>query len=205
MSKTMTDKNKKIKEFSLKEATPIIGLFSLILSVLILALTMAGKLPFELYLSFKDPIKLFVSSLIAFLGLMTLGIVLTLITPAHLIDDTNKSLHNESLFSIIIGMFIYVLFEELLYRGLIQNFILLTLNNEWIAILATTFIFVMAHTRYFKKPIMLLNIILPGFIFCWIYNYTNNLLVPITIHFLTNVGMTLLFKYKLLKIRGNVS
>nr|WP_233191062.1 CPBP family glutamic-type intramembrane protease [Sporosarcina sp. P20a] len=45
---------------------------------------------------------------------------------------------------------------------------------------------------------MLLNICIPSLVFGWLYFKTNNILVPVFVHFIMNTGMTILFKYKLL-------
>ncbi|WP_349294150.1 CPBP family intramembrane glutamic endopeptidase [Lysinibacillus sp. Bpr_S20] len=69
------------------------------------------------------------------------------------------------------------------------------------AIIITTLLFLGMHTQYFKKPIMLINITIPSVIFGWIYFDTNNILVPFLVHFLMNIGMTLLFKYNLISVK----
>ncbi|MDD1501642.1 CPBP family intramembrane metalloprotease [Lysinibacillus sp. CNPSo 3705] len=95
-------------------------------------------------------------------------------------------------------MFIGALFEEVLFRGIIQNLLLVFLEHHWTAIIITTFLFIGMHIQYFKKPIMLINITVPSLIFGWIYCQTN---VPFLVHFLLNIGMTLLFKYNLIKVK----
>ncbi|MCU4788231.1 CPBP family glutamic-type intramembrane protease [Bacillus cereus] len=61
--------------------------------------------------------------------------------------------------------------------------------------------FIGIHIQYFKKPIMLINIIVPSLTFGWIYFETNNIIVPFLVHFLMNLGITLLFKYNLISIK----
>ncbi|MGM0847129.1 MAG: CPBP family glutamic-type intramembrane protease [Bacillota bacterium] len=51
------------------------------------------------------------------------------------------------------------------------------------------------HARYFKKPVMFFNILLPGIVFGCVYVVANNMLGPIAVHLILNVSMTLLFKY----------
>ena len=98
-------------------------------------------------------------------------------------------------------MFIAVLFEETLFRGIIQNLLLIFTGHQWVAILSTALWFIDFHIQYFKKPIMLLNIFIPSLVFGWIYFKTNNILVPIFVHFILNFGMTILFKYKLISFK----
>jgi len=85
-------------------------------------------------------------------------------------------------------MFIAALFEEMYFRGIIQNSLLLFLNEQWIAIIITTLLLLGMHTQYFKKPIMLINIFVTSLIFGWIYFETNNILAPFLVHFLMNLG-----------------
>jgi len=98
-------------------------------------------------------------------------------------------------------MLLGALFEELLFRGIIQNLLFIFIENQWIAIIATTLFFLGFHTQYFKKPIMLINISIPSFTFGWLYFETNNILVPFVVHFLMNLGITLLFKYNLIRVK----
>jgi uncharacterized protein len=98
-------------------------------------------------------------------------------------------------------MFLGALFEELLFRGIIQNLLFIFIENQWIANITTTLLFLGFHTQYFKKPIMLLNITVPSLTFGWIYFESNNISVPFVVHLLMNFGMTLLFKYNLIRVK----
>ncbi|MEQ6353287.1 CPBP family glutamic-type intramembrane protease [Lysinibacillus sp. M3] len=64
-------------------------------------------------------------------------------------------------------MFIAALFEGLLFRGIIQNLLLLFIEHQWITIIITTLLFLGIHTPYFKKPIILFNIAVPCLTFGW--------------------------------------
>jgi len=194
-------KNSKV-EFNLKEITPIIALFSLFLAVLIFVFIKLELITMEHYFSFENPSKLVLSTIITSIGLIIVGIVLTLIMPAKFIDETNKTFQHDSLWTIMISMLVVVLFEELLFRGIVQNFIFLILKNEWYAIIATAVFFVIYHKRYFKKPLMLLNITLPGLVLCWIYFYHDNIIVPFIIHYTMNIALTLMFKYNLIRLKN---
>lgn len=189
-------------EFNLKEITPIFAVFSLILSVLVFVFIKIELIPVEHYFSLENPSKLVVSTIMTSIGLIIFGIVLTVIMPAKFIDETNKTFQHDSLSTIMISMLFVVLFEELLFRGIIQNFIFLILKNEWYAIIVTALIFVIYHKRYFNKPLMLLNITLPSLVFCWIYFYHDNIIVPVIIHYTMNITLTLMFKYNLIRLRN---
>ncbi|MFP3728099.1 CPBP family intramembrane glutamic endopeptidase, partial [Priestia filamentosa] len=117
------------------------------------------------------------------------------------IDDTNKGYQNYSIVTIFLLMFLGAFFEELFFRGIILNVLTIFIDNKWIAIIITTLLFVSLHVQYFKKPVMLLNIMVPGLVFGWIYIETSNILAPFIIHFILNIGMTLLFKYNLLRLK----
>lgn len=141
------------------------------------------------------------SVILAAFGLLLFGIILTLFIPSKYINETNKSYQHYSLLGIFAFMFTGALFEEVLFRGIIQNLLLVFIKHQWTAIIITTLLFLGVHTQYFKKPIMLINITVPSLILGWIYFETNNILVPFLVHFLMNLGITLLFKYNLINIK----
>ncbi|MGN7760311.1 lysostaphin resistance A-like protein [Paenibacillus sp. 22594] len=144
-----------------------------------------------------------VTVLLGSILLIVYGIVLSFLTPAEQIDEMNQSYQNESVSLILLFMLAAVLFEELLFRGIIQNSIVHFISNEWIAIILTTGLFILFHVQYFKKPLMLLNITLPSFVFCWAYSFTDNIFVPVIIHFLMNSVITLLFKFQIINIKDS--
>jgi len=125
-------------------------------------------------------------------GLLAFGILLTVVTPSRLIDETNKTYRNFSLPMTATFMFAGALFEELLFRAIIQNMLLVLTGSALIAILITAALFAAIHVQNFKKPLMLLNITVPELVFGWSHAATANLLVPLAVHFLVNPGMTLL-------------
>ncbi|MDQ0232390.1 CPBP family intramembrane glutamic endopeptidase [Metabacillus malikii] len=133
--------------------------------------------------------------------LLLFGAVLTKFIPAIYIDDTNKSYQYLPTGVLVIFMFFSALFEELLFRGVIQNLMDLGFQHDWLAIILTTMLFLAFHIQYYTKPIMLLNIMIPSLMFGWIYSATHNLLIPFIVHFILNVGTTLLFKYKILRLK----
>ncbi|MCM3126841.1 CPBP family intramembrane glutamic endopeptidase [Paenibacillus provencensis] len=74
------------------------------------------------------------------------------------------------------------IFEELLFRGIIQNLLYMFFDMEWLAITITSLLFLAFHFSYFKKPIMYINIAIPGFVFGVLYFATDNLMTPILVH-----------------------
>ena len=178
-------KNKK-RDSSLKDTLIVFSSFTLVCVAVIFALIIYDVVTIQNFLSFDKPVSVIISIFIASFGLILFGVIITFCTPSKYIEDTNKSYQNYSLKSIFALMFLGALFEELLFRGIIQNLIFIFLENQWIAIIITTLLFLGIHIQYFKKPIMLINITIPSLIFGWIYFETNNILVPFVAHFLMN-------------------
>ncbi|MGM9927696.1 MAG: lysostaphin resistance A-like protein [Bacillus sp. (in: firmicutes)] len=65
--------------------------------------------------------------------------------------------------------------EELLFRGVIQHH-----SNIWVASL----IFALVHYRYMFNPFLLVNVTVLSFIIGLLFEYTGNLFVTITAHFI---------------------
>lgn len=189
------------KDIKPKDLILVFSSFSLVCVVLIFAFIINDVFTIEDFLSFAKPLNMVITTVISLIGLILLGVILTLCIPSKYIDDTNKGFGNFPSLAIISFLFMGALFEELLFRGIIQNFLYLYLENQWVAIIIATLLFVSFHIRYFKKPIMLINITVPGLTFGWIYFETNNLLVPLLVHFLTNLTITLLLKYNLIRLK----
>lgn len=196
------DKSRNIKhDFKLKDAIFPFSSLTLICFAVIYALVVYDVLTIQNLLSFDNPIESLIISGVACVALLLFGVILTLTIPAAYIADTNKTYQNDTLPDVFIFMFIAVLFEETLFRGIIQNLLLIFTGHQWVAILSTALLFIVFHIQYFKKPIMLLNICIPSLVFGWIYFKTNNILVPIFVHFILNFGMTILFKYKIISFK----
>ena len=189
------------KNFSPKDSIIVFSSFTFICVAIIFSLVVYDVLTIQDFLSFDNPLKMGMSIVIYSIGLLLFGIILTLCIPSKYINDTNKSYQNFSVPTIIAFMFISALFEEMLFRGIIQNLLYVFIENQWIAIITTTLLFIGVHIQYFKKPIMLINITVPSLTFGWIYFETNNILVPFLVHFLMNLGITLLFKYNLISFK----
>ncbi|KOP70153.1 CAAX protease [Lysinibacillus sp. FJAT-14745] len=196
------DKPKKTKkDFCPKDAIFVFSSFTFVCVAIIFALIVYDVFTIQDFLSFNQPFTMVMSVVLASFGLLLFGVILTLFIPSKYMDETNKSYQDYSLLSIVAFMFIGALFEEVLFRGIFQNLLLIFLEHQWTAIIITTLLFLGMHTQYFKKPIMLINITVPSLIFGWIYFETNNILVPFLVHFLMNIGMTLLFKYNLIRVK----
>lgn len=193
-------KNKK-RDFNPKDAILVFSSFTLICVAVIFALIVYDVVTIQNFLSFDKPVRIIKSIIIASLSLLLFGVILTFCIPSKYIEDTNQNYQTCSFISIFGFMFLGALFEELLFRGIIQNSFYIFIGHQWIAIISTTLLFLGMHIHYFKKPIMLINITIPSLVFGWIYFETNNILVPFAAHFLMNIGMTLLFKYNLIRVK----
>ncbi|AYK08012.1 CPBP family intramembrane glutamic endopeptidase [Brevibacillus laterosporus] len=198
----MKDKTKKTKkDFNPKDAVFVFSSFTFICVAIIFILIVYDVLTIHNFLSFEKPIRMIMHICSASFALLLFGVIVTLYIPSKYIDDTNKIYQNYSLLPIFVFMLLGALFEELLFRGIIQNLLFIFIENQWIAIITTTLFFLGFHIQYFKKPIMLINISIPSFTFGWLYFETNNILVPFVVHFLMNLGITLLFKYNLIRVK----
>lgn len=192
---------KRTQESKTKDKIIVFTSFTFICIAILFALLVYDILTIQNLLSFDQPMESIMIVAVSSITLVIYGVVLTFTIPSTFIDDNNNSYQDESLPRIFLFMFIAAVFEETFFRGIIQNVLFLYISHEWGAILLTTALFLLIHTQYFKKPIMLLNICIPSLVFGWIYFETNNLLVPIFVHFIMNVGMTILFKYKLINFK----
>ncbi|MFL5727974.1 MAG: CPBP family intramembrane glutamic endopeptidase [Cytophagaceae bacterium] len=77
--------------------------------------------------------------------------------------------------------------EELLFRGIVQNELLQIFRKPYIAILLSAFLFSFVHFQFFGFfPRMLL-----GALFGYLYYYSGNILIPVSLHCLNN-GLTLI-------------
>lgn len=203
MKQTKERTTKMKKDFNPKDAIFVFISFAFICAAILFSLIVYDVLTLQSLLSFEQPIKMALSIVCASFGLILFGILLTVSISSKNIDDTNKGFQNYSIFMIFSFMFVSALFEELLFRGIVQNLIFVFTESAWIAIGMTTLLFLCLHIQYFKKPVMLLNITVPSLVFGWIYFKTNNILAPFFVHFIMNFGITLLFKYNIIRVNSN--
>ncbi len=191
-----------VNHMNLKSAIPAFMGLNLCCLAILLFMVIEDYLALSSVLSFNEVSKMIIVIIFASIVLTLYGILLTYLTSAEHINETNKGYQNNSIFEIVSFMFVAALFEELLFRGIIQNVLFLTLEHQWLAIILTAFLFVAFHIQYYRKPWMLLNITVPSLVLGWSYFYTDNLLVPLFIHFVNNVGITILFKFNVIKLKS---
>ncbi|AXI00893.1 CPBP family intramembrane metalloprotease [Sporosarcina sp. PTS2304] len=194
--------NEKVKkDFNPKEAIFVFSSFSFICVAILFCLVIYKVLTVANLLSVDQPLRVVVYVTGASVGLIAFGVLLATYLPSKYIETANMEFTSYSIPVTMIMLFVAALFEELLFRGIIQNLILVYTESAWIAIIATTFLFLCLHVQYFKKPVMLLSISVSSVVFGWIYMQTATLLAPLIVHFLMNSSVTLLYKYKVLTIK----
>lgn len=126
------------------------------------------------------------------LGIVVYDLVLMKIFPSSYFDDggINERLFRKLSYS---KMFLVTLAiavcEELLFRGVIQQH-----TNVWIASL----IFALVHYRYLFNPFLFFNVTLLSFCIGLLYDYTANLYVTITAHFIIDflLGVYIKIQYR---------
>lgn len=80
--------------------------------------------------------------------------------------------------------------EEFLFRGLIQNKLIIITKNAHIAIWITGFLFSIIHFQFYG----LIPRALLGVLFGYLYYWSGNLILPILAHFINN-GISVTFMY----------
>lgn len=111
------------------------------------------------------------------LAIVAVDWVLMKYLPEKFYDDggINKKLFTEApVIHIFFIAFFVAVAEEVLFRGVIQ-----TVFGVYIA----SFLFAFVHFRYLKKPVLFLSVVILSFSLGFIYKWTENLLVPIAMHF----------------------
>lgn len=124
------------------------------------------------------------------LTLVVIEIILYNIIPKKHLDDggiNEKLFKNQSIIAIFFIALTVAIVEEFLFRGVIQTAF---------GFIFASSLFVIVHTRYLRKPILLLLIIITSFLIGYLFLLTNNLLVTITFHFVVDFSLGLFIKYK---------
>lgn len=190
------------EELNLKDAVFVFASFTLMGIAAITLLIIFDVLTLDQFLSFHNPATLMTMTVTTTIGLILFGILLTILIPSHYIDNQNKQYQTSSI-SVLFSLFLFgSLFEELLFRGIVQNLLLLYIEESWTGIFITSLLFLALHVQYFKKPLILFNILLLSLAFGWVYVKTSNILAPIIAHFFLNFVITILFKYRILKLKS---
>ncbi|MFS0781348.1 CPBP family intramembrane glutamic endopeptidase [Bacillus sp. 1P06AnD] len=143
---------------------------------------------FQSLFQWMDPNILFIGFLVG-LVVVFIDLLMMRVLPPSYYDDGGI---NERIFSCLSYVHIFFLTaavsicEELLFRGAIQTY-----TTIWIA----SAIFALVHYRYLFHPYLFINVVLLSFLFGWIYEYTGNLLVTISMHFTIDFLLGLYIKW----------
>lgn len=121
--------------------------------------------------------------------LILIEIVLYRILPKRYFDDggiNEKLFKNQSVMGVFWIAVTVAVVEEFLFRGVIQT---------TFGYIFASSLFVLLHTRYLKKPLLLLLLIMTSFLIGYLFELTNNLLVTIVFHFLVDFILGLYIKF----------
>jgi uncharacterized protein len=142
-------------------------------------------------LNYKEIILYSIPTVIA---VISIDIIISKYVPKHLIDDggINKRIfQNLSFFHIVILSATVAVVEELVFRGVFQ---------VHFGIVVASIIFALLHFRYLSSVVMFILVVAISFLFGLLFYWTNNLIVTIVAHFLIDVTLGLLIRYKLINI-----
>ncbi len=96
----------------------------------------------------------------------------------------------EYLMALVIMAFFPALFEEMFFRGGMQNILVRWLQNPWAAIIITSLLFSLIHMSVY----LFLSRAILGFVLGYMYHKTKNIWVNVIAHFLNNaIAVTQLF------------
>ncbi|KMM38119.1 CPBP family intramembrane glutamic endopeptidase [Guptibacillus hwajinpoensis] len=116
--------------------------------------------------------------------------LLMVVLPEDKLDDggiNERIFSNLSIPHILFLSFVISFSEELLFRGVIQTHLGLFIASGLFAII---------HVRYLAKPVLFTVVIGISFMLGILFEFTDNVLVTITAHFLIDSTMGILIKQK---------
>ncbi len=164
----------------------------------LLFLIVALIISFFLFSSFSNWLDLFywdAHDIIVFGGLSSVAIVLVNIVlykvfPPSYLDDggiNQKIFTNQSVWNILWLTLLIAISEEALFRGVLQT---------TFGYIPASIIFAVVHIRYLTKPVLLIAVVAMSFYLGYTYELTNNLFVPMMIHFLIDFLLGLYIRNK---------
>jgi len=102
-------------------------------------------------------------------------------------NNTEKVGLKKLIILIIFNFFHVAIAEEIVYRGIIYNYLRqLVGGGDWIPLILSTLFFGYQHIAYAGKRMFVLATI-AGFFYCLIYILTQNLLTAVIVHTITNI------------------
>lgn len=180
-----------VKQLSTKELTKAVYLSQLLFFFLSIILGFILIRDFDLVrgLFRLEPEEIFYYGVLFAFALVIIEIILYNIIPKKHFDDggiNEKLFRNQSVISIFFIALTVAIAEELLFRGVIQT---------TFGYLFASSLFVLLHTRYLRKPLLLILLIGTSFLIGFLFELTNNLLVTITFHFVVDFTLGLYIKF----------
>ncbi|MFD1018525.1 CPBP family intramembrane glutamic endopeptidase [Thalassobacillus hwangdonensis] len=182
-----------IKNMSDKEI-----LFHLLLTQLIIfIIAMAGSwLLFDSFLEgwsdqfTVDAEQIFVYGVLPGFLIVGLDLLLMKLLPEKYYDDggiNERVFSRRSVGAIFLLAGLVSVSEELLFRGVIQT--------QFGYIFAST-LFAIIHIRYLKKIVLFVSVLSVSFFIGYMYEITGNIIVTITAHFIIDVSLALVIRFK---------
>lgn len=183
---------KEIEQLSVKDLTKAVYLSQLLFLFISIILSLIFFQDFsaireQIHFDFKE---IFYYGLLSALILVMIEITLYKFIPKKHFDDggiNEKLFQNQSVPSIFLIALTVAISEELLFRAVIQTVF---------GYLFASSLFVVLHTRYLKKPVLLILLIVTSFFIGYLFEMTNNLLVTMMFHFVVDFTLGLYIKFK---------
>ncbi|WHY70288.1 CPBP family intramembrane glutamic endopeptidase [Fictibacillus enclensis] len=125
------------------------------------------------------------------------NLLLHLILPERMLDDggiNERIFRKVPIWHIAFLTAVISFSEEWLFRGAIQPLLGFSL---------TSLLFAVLHVRYIKKPVLFIAAVLLSFLLGYLYEKTNNLVIPMTAHFFIDFLLGLLISKGWLISRNN--
>jgi uncharacterized protein len=137
-----------------------------------------------------DDSRVFTIGIPAGLTVVLFDILLMKWLPTSFYDDgglNERIFKNRNIFHILIIALFVAFSEELLFRGIIQT---------KVGLIFASIIFAIIHYRYLFNWFLFINIVVLSFFIGLIYDWTNNLLVTIVMHFVIDFLLGVYIKCK---------
>jgi membrane protease YdiL (CAAX protease family) len=129
-------------------------------------------------------------------AVVIIDIVLMKLLPPKFYDDgglNERVFRNRNIFHIFIIAILVAFSEELLFRGIIQ---------AKVGLLLASMVFALIHYRYLFNWFLFVNIVLLSFVIGLIFQWTNNLVVTVTMHFVIDLLLGIYIKYRRLQVHN---
>ncbi|WP_257347760.1 CPBP family intramembrane glutamic endopeptidase [Pseudalkalibacillus decolorationis] len=146
-----------------------------------------------------NPLMILVWSVPAALLVIVCDLIIWSYLPFNWVDDggiNERIFSTISIFHLAFLAFVIAVSEEILFRGVLQ---------ENIGYLTASVLFALMHIRYLLKPVLLTVAIILSFMLGALFLWTDNLLIPILVHFLIDfiLGLMIRFNWLVLSKKRN--